>query len=381
MNSPPAKTETNTDITNDNETTVPFHCSMCGECCSSISIPIEAKKAEVLLKKEWVQARLEETHRSLDKATKTLYRLPLTDSNSCVFLDTDGLCLIEKNEGPDLKPEECYNYPFAGIKAPNSDENLYDASASCKHIAEELLLKFKRIVPLGNHTPRIHDNKLPKKIKTYPWHSIPTQIWFDATPALERIFNQPDTDPHPEECLKQAQEHILSLHKKEEKPPTKEGFRLVPSARRYIELRHLRHPYGMVSFWQLLQERHFDDPRIFGLQVPLVPSKERQAFTWEAGSYRRVNAFLFHILQRRVLLTYGHTLTGLLGISVTALVVIQWYSAMLASLDDRTRITIADTALAIRLTERYYTGHQPLFLDRFQYGSNAWLLQKWALKQ
>lgn len=355
---------------------------MCGECCSSISIPIEAPKAEALLKKEWVQQRLENTYRSLDKATKTLYRLPLTDANSCVFLDTDGLCLIEKNEGPDLKPEECYNYPFAGIKAPNSDKNLYDASASCKHIAEELLLKFKRIVPSGNHAPRIHDNKLPKKIKIYPWRSVPTQTWFDATPALEGIFNQPDTDPHPEECLKQAQRHILSLHKKEPitSQATTKGFRIASNARRYIELRHLRRPYGMVSFGQLLQEKHFDDPRIFGLRVPLVASKERQAFTWESGCYHRINAFLFHILQRRVLLTYGHTLTGLLGISITALVVIQWYATMLASLDDRTHISIADTALAIRLTERYYTGHQPLFLERFQYGSNAWLLQKWALK-
>src|SRR5690606_6458844 len=91
-------------------------------------------------------ARLSEANRELVKVTDALYRLPLTDENVCVFLGDDRRCMVEAHEGLSLKPEECQRFPFAAVRLPDGTA-AHDTSASCKRIAETLLLAFQPILP------------------------------------------------------------------------------------------------------------------------------------------------------------------------------------------------------------------------------------------
>ena len=111
---------------------VTFSCSACGECCNGWNIFLQRERAEYLLERPWVQALLTERGLTLEKLNKSFYVLPQDNERYCVFLGEHKQCLIEVNEGRDIKPEECKRFPFA-VVADRQGNHYYDSSAFCKN--------------------------------------------------------------------------------------------------------------------------------------------------------------------------------------------------------------------------------------------------------
>lgn len=343
-----------------------FDCHLCGDCCSSWSIPIEAEKAKVLLTREWVQERLNETRREVVSVSAKTYRLPLSDENVCVFLGADRRCLIEVNEGLTLKPSECQKFPFASVRLPNG-QTKHDTSAACKHIAEKLLLAFQPILPRSEDEQPCEDvESFPKRIhlnlfRTADW-SKGSQHWAEA---LRTIFTNQDCSS--EQAVQQAAQLIYNWSQGKNKAPRQTSIRFAFWFTNYF----LRKPYGTWSWVSLLRGRQYDDPRLFGSPVDLHAIK---TIPWTHSYDHHVNAFLYNLLNRKRMLARGASLTGLLAMAVVAGLLIRWYATVLASLrievsvdepNQPVEIELDDVTRAIRLVERYYTGHQPRFLHWF----------------
>lgn len=350
---------------------IPFQCSMCGECCSSISIPVEADKAEALLAKGWVRDRLKQHHRTLEKVTDKLYRLPLTDENVCVFLGENGACLIEHHEGLALKPEECKNYPFAGLRMPDGTA-VYDTSASCKTVAGSLLSAFKPILPMPGREPAVHDLSLPKQVPINAFRKVSLDDYLASLETIREVFMNPDIPALL--ALKQAQQLINALPGKPGRLP--ETYDIPTTKRRQATLLFLRKPYGAMSWWELLTGGDYHDSRLFGDPLPL---KSIPDAGWPPEQDMQVKAYLYNLLQRKALVAYGIPLTGILGMAAAAWCVVRWYGNVLAGFGNRAIVTAEDAAMAIRLSERYYTGHQPRFLAFFTRPFGKYCVQKWLL--
>jgi len=326
-----------------------FECSQCGDCCSSISIPIEREKAEHILAKPWVKDRLSETNRRLEKLSSEYYRLPLTDENTCVFLAEDKRCLIEVHEGREAKPEECKRFPFAAVKT-ETGELVYDASASCKHIAEMLLTAFAPILPQPGSDLALIPQDFPQRIPSgYGRKTLSREEFWQYQQALTEIFQREIS----------AWEALGEVRKRLGQKPVST---VADWRQKLLTLYLLRKPYGSWTWVQMLLQQHVVDTRIFG--EPVMPLWQPT----QAADDRLLRGFLHNILRRYVLLSHGHTLSNMLGLACAGYALVQWYAA-----------TLEDTSLAIRIVERYYTGHHPYFLDRFRTTNIGWWCQKLLL--
>jgi Fe-S-cluster containining protein len=134
----------------------------------------------------------------------------------------------------------------------------------------------------------------------------------------------------------------------------------------WITLFFLRKPYRTLTWFRLWRGEVYEDPRLFGMPIDL---KARCAVRgdWEerAENRRLLKAFLFNLLGRRLPLTRGQSLASLTAMAVCACLLVRWYAVTLAWLRNEQTVAPTDVSLAIRLVERYYTGHQPRFLQFF----------------
>lgn len=341
---------------------------MCGECCTSVTIPVEASKAEALQEKPWVQDRLKLFNRELVKIDKDFYRMPLRDNQYCVFLGDDNRCLIEVNEGEAAKPDECKRFPFARVASENQNPEsqntvFYDTSAVCKTVTEALLEQFAPIVPQPgreppSRDPATDDSPLPEKIRAYGNIKINQAGYNHYCQSVWAICANPALTPPV--ALRQVQSVLLALPKE----PVKLPESAVVSAfwQRWLPIFLLRKPYGLMSSVELLADKTYHDPKIFGEAVnlrDLPPGGDTAESALQRG-------FLANILTRKVLLTYGHSLESILSMACAAMVLSAWYARVLAGLQGKTQAGRDEWVQAIRLTERYYTGHQPQFPERFR---------------
>lgn len=354
-----------------------FACQMCGECCSSFNIPLEGEKATILLERDWVKARMKETNRELVKVTKDLYRIPLTKENICAFLGPDKMCLIEGHEGKELKPDQCLRFPFAALQMPDG-EIIYETSSACKTIAEKHMPRFLQSVPSAN-APKVEHEVLGKRIKRDMLRTIPLDQYFDYIETIRPLFENSDLSV--DEALKTVQSHLHQIGKKKKRPTTPRmgmrPFTLSAAWERWLPVLFLVKPYGTLNTWQLATRGEYADPKIFGMPVPL---QGHDKILWPEESLNPLmKAFLFQILQRKIMLSFGHNLTGQLVMAVVAYALVKWYSKTLALLEGKTAPDINDLTTAIRMTERYYTGHQPRFLEFFRTFPGTPLMERMLL--
>jgi hypothetical protein len=122
-----------------------------------------------------------------------------------------------------------------------------------------------------------------------------------------------------------------------------------------------------MSWIQLIFQQPYTDSRIFGFSIPM---KEHNQVKWHAEGNLLANAFLFQLLGRKRMLARGTSLFTLLVMGACALALVEWYAKALAWANQRSATNLQDVSDAIRLTERYYTGHHPGFLKRF---NNRWM--------
>jgi Fe-S-cluster containining protein len=351
------------------ETPVVFQCSQCGECCSSWNIPIEKDKADYLRSRPWVQKRFDAFKTEFQPFTKERERIPLTSEQVCVFLGASGECLIESREGRQMKPEECRRFPFATVPRPDG-QAAFDASAACKAVAENLLWPLGPIVPEpdAEFSSEPEDgwtvDRSPKRVKVFPWPWSMRVDW-DTVRRLEDALR---TD-----CLNPdltAETVLLRARKRLQYLPG-EAITLPDSAiwsakiADWLSRLLLRAPYGTLSRWQLLTlQANYVDSRIFGHDTPLdLRAIAQLPVERTPDGETLIKAFLWQVLTRKVPLAYGYSLRSRVALACVGLLLVDWHARALAWIQELPcEFGPAELAPAIRLTERYYTGHHVGFL-------------------
>ncbi|MDX2084986.1 MAG: YkgJ family cysteine cluster protein [Candidatus Melainabacteria bacterium] len=371
------------------ESTTPFHCQMCGECCSSWNIHIERAKGDYLLQQPWVLARMKETGKSLTWYQRNSYLLPQTDQQTCIFLAEDKRCLIEAHEGRDMKPLECQRYPFAAAPLPNGQIG-FDASASCRTIANHLLLTFTEIVPSASEAKEagqswladFNVDEFPQRIKPKPWCLLPAQQWqwADYEQFRQQVHTYGATEHLSAEALLYGAWRLVEASSHRWTGTVVAASFLLPAvspvirpwARAWVLRWFLRKPYRSHSGWELLRGQTYHDPKIFGPANPLdLAAVAQMGFSDEPTVGRLRQAFMYSVLNRKIPLAFGHSMLDWLSVATVALILVDWYAQALAWQQGAPLAEKMHMQGAIRLVERYYVGHQPAFLVRFR---RNWLL-------
>ncbi|MBY0449245.1 MAG: YkgJ family cysteine cluster protein [Cyanobacteria bacterium] len=350
-----------------------FECSACGECCSSFHLPIEKEKAEILLSKAWVQSLLETWECAIEPVTPTMSRLPLKPDQTCVFLSEEKRCLIHQHEGITLKPEECKRFPFAAIVMPpdaTGDSNIaFDVSASCKTVAESLLRHFLPIVPPEGELITPHELLFPHTISMARYNETLSQIKAVLNPDAVTGQNTPSFTRLMER-LSKIRQTLQSQQLSKKKPFNSFLFNIL--ARCWLRL-----PYGSYSRWSLWVGGTVQDPKLFGTVSMSVRDIERIPLdNLSEATLQQLSGFVYSLQSRKVLLSYGHSLQDLWVLSVISIALTAWYARALAFLQNRPQPEASDWSLAIRLVERYYSGHQPWFLESIRRWGRLWF---WVL--
>ncbi|MEB3285903.1 MAG: YkgJ family cysteine cluster protein [Vampirovibrionales bacterium] len=356
---------------------VTFSCSQCGECCNSILIRIETEKALELQARQWVKERLAQFGKRLSRENAEHWLIPHRPDKSCVFLGDARQCLIEQHEGKRLKPSECLSFPFAGLSLPSASKKsptrLFDCSASCKHVAEDLLDTFAAIVPETAWQETLPLQNAPQNVRLSFFQRVSWAEYLQRLSQLKPVFTDPSLSA--ESALKAAR-LILYGHLFYQPPQANtstfklSGFKLSGICKSFLLLLFLRKPYGTLSRIQLLRKRAYQDPYVFGsLRLPGV--FETNDAVWDASAERLLKSFAYAILHRHVLLSQGHWGASLIAIALLAVILVRWYATVLSEIEglDHTHQLVSrqQVASAIRLVERYYTGHQPRFLAFFNH--------------
>jgi Fe-S-cluster containining protein/histone H3/H4 len=335
-----------------------FACQLCGECCSSWQIPVEAHKATHLLAQPWVTERLADLDRSLEPLDADTWRIPLRPDNYCIFLAEDKRCLIEVNEGREWKPEQCKRFPFAAVRMPDGVIR-HEVSAACKSIAEKHLIPFVETLP-SSHSEPVTPENLPVRIKRSPFRTLSADAYEAYQEQVAEILQDTSCS------LSTSLFRVYQVLRCWPQPPKElaDAFSFHSRWERLFPVRFIRRPYGAYSAWQIWREGTYLDQKIFG--VPLDLAGHGGVLIPDEVLDPPLRGFLYQLLRRRVLLSYGHHLMGQLLLAGVAYHLVRWYARTLALVMDRDTVTESDVVLAIRVTERYYTGHQPAFLEWFR---------------
>jgi Fe-S-cluster containining protein len=366
--------------TEDLTTKMAFQCHLCGECCTSWQIPIEAQKAEALFQQKWAQQRLTDHQLAFESLNESYYRVPLKSDGYCVFLGEDKRCLIEVNEGYEAKPEQCKRFPFARTTLKSNSEEFTEASGFCKAIAEQYWPKGFTVIP-GERDRVFEGETLPDFLslrKAFFWQkksTLETQHYFKKLEQALTAFEQAPIQSLDEfeMAFKQLANSFIFDKSDDIKltPFSKQTHRLMSAL-------FLRHPHGWVSAEQIWNNSLYLDYKLFGM--PLDLSKHPQISPPnDFAALKPLRFFLGQFLRRRVPYTYGHTAESLMCAALVSYFIVIWYAKTNALLRERQQVLTEDVMLAIRTTERYYTGHQPEFLDQFRTSGWTPFLLKWLL--
>lgn len=368
-----------------------FQCSTCGHCCSMWRVPVDKARGDALLEKNWVQERLSSYGLSLENQGEAGYRVPLKPDNTCVFLDAEHHCLIQRHEGAAAKPSDCQRFPFAVTRDPKTGATTYDVTAACNSIASELMLSLRPIAPSSLETSAFERylaeepplNSDLSRIIRYPWplgwHS--SLNWDEFNQHLKELrpyFLDESTTVW--QVLRLSRAVVFRKNKAANLEPEKFSSK-PPAFLSYLQATLLRKPYGNLSRWAVWTGGTYADPRLFGDNNALPLSALKQVH-WSAGlGQQHLKALAWLILTRRVALANGQSWLGQLSVAVAGLSLAQWYAKALAWLDDgqNPEVNEAHVVLAIRVVERYYTAHQPNWLALFQAHPVFSWLALWAI--
>lgn len=93
-----------------------FSCGSCTACCNQPwRTMIEADRAAALDRHDWSrypQLVGRRFHQPAADGRPGYFDLAKGEDTKCLFLDTDGLCIIHKELGPDAKPKMCRQFPY-----------------------------------------------------------------------------------------------------------------------------------------------------------------------------------------------------------------------------------------------------------------------------
>lgn len=130
---------------------VRFSCGSCTACCDQPwRTMIEASKAQALDEHDFSaypqlagkgfyhKSKAERNPRHGQPDTprpESLYPLAKGEGSRCLFLDTDGLCIIHKELGPEAKPNMCRQFPL--LSARNWVEDRVSVNFGCPSVQKD----------------------------------------------------------------------------------------------------------------------------------------------------------------------------------------------------------------------------------------------------
>lgn len=110
-----------------------FSCHGCGVCCREFVVGVDAAEVERIARHDWAREaprfRAPFALPAADAFGRPGLALRRVEGGACVFLDADGLCLVEKRLGREAKPRHCRKFPFELIAA--SDGTRVAVSIEC----------------------------------------------------------------------------------------------------------------------------------------------------------------------------------------------------------------------------------------------------------
>jgi len=143
---------------------VRFTCGSCTFCCDQPwHTLIEPEKAHALDRHDfspYPQLNNKKFYEKYAADKKGRYRLAKGEGTRCLFLDSDGLCIIHKELGPDAKPGMCRQFPF--LTSTTRVDDRISANFGCPSVqsssGERLVDQADSITPL---VPRTQRNPMP----------------------------------------------------------------------------------------------------------------------------------------------------------------------------------------------------------------------------
>ncbi len=104
---------------------VHFACGNCTACCDQPwRTMIDPEKARTLDEHDFSrhpQLAGKQLYRTASSDAAGRYELAKGEGTRCLFLDTDGLCIIHKELGPEAKPDMCLQFPFLSARTWTCD--------------------------------------------------------------------------------------------------------------------------------------------------------------------------------------------------------------------------------------------------------------------
>lgn len=355
-----------------------YSCTLCGECCGAWNLPIDKALAEELKTKTLVQNILKKKKKEFFSFNNE-YLLPKSNG-ICVFLEKNtNFCLLQKHYSDTRKPLECKRFPFAFMK--DSKGNLYfDTSFYCKAIIEnkgDLLneeyvkkeikdfdlftipetvsispsetINFQKYLKLTN----IISNHLYKQFNTIEiekWH-IPLTCLYNSFKTITKAYNKGNiTD------TEHLSKHLTNNMKKTRKINNRLNF---------LEKVLIKKKSPIIDFIKYITKT---GQLIEPITNETIHLKQLKRLSLENNQKTKAlyMRFLLDIINRKALLAHEHSLEGIILATIIALKVVYFYSNLLSHLDNSKYIEYFHLALAIRITERYYIGHNKRFMEIFR---------------
>lgn len=337
-------------------------------------MPIARAKTAALLALPWVRARLQQHQAQIQPLDADFDLLPHTAQGYCVFLGDDRRCMIQALAGAALKPDECHRYPFAALRLPDGTLGL-DYSLSCKSLSQALAQQQAGVLPAPGVSPEPLETAFPARVRVTGIRRVGWQTFQAYREAIAAVCYTPGVSA--DAALGAITRLMRSL--RDTRPVASPVF--PEKSLRVSGVWHtlwvwgyVRRPYGMLSLWAVMRDGAYADPKVLGRQ-PLSLRGLRHT-GWDTATLDPLlTAFLAAFLRRYVLVAYGHSLAAMLLMAVCAMALVRWYARLLALAQDKHCPEPDDVRLAIRVVERYYTGHQPAFPERFRWlPGKVWLL-------
>ncbi len=119
---------------------IQFGCSACGWCCEQPwATNISEADAERYAAVDWGAEFPQLAERTLFKrvrrnGTPTI-ELTKSSGQKCIFLDSDGWCIVHKKLGFEAKPHMCKQFPY--LPVPTADGTRISANYGCKAVQEQ----------------------------------------------------------------------------------------------------------------------------------------------------------------------------------------------------------------------------------------------------
>ena len=139
---------------------VNFSCGSCTKCCDQPwHTLIEKDKAHALEGHDfsaYPQLAGQSFYHATKGAPEGTYMVAKGEGTKCLFLDTDGLCIIHKEMGPEAKPHACLKFPYMVSRTAVDDRVSVDFGCPAAQDS--------RGMPLGEQVDDIVDViRLPEK--------------------------------------------------------------------------------------------------------------------------------------------------------------------------------------------------------------------------